>query len=201
MGLGARRQQRTHPCRVPLHFGCGGALALTKARHVDCTHETSEKGDAMDYEIRVEQLAQRDVAAVKLRGKAADLPVQLPAAFGAVVAYLQRQGISPRGPAVAIYDQRGGDQLEVAAGFYVPSRIEGDGHVVPAVIPACSAAVTTHVGSYDELARAYAAMRSWMQREGREPADTTMWEEYSSGPETPSEQARTDVYWPLRSAR
>lgn len=154
----------------------------------------------MGYQIRIEQVAERDLAAVKLRCKAADLPAQLPAAFGAVVAYLQRQGSSPRGPAVAFYEQLGGEQLEVVAGFYVARRIEGDGHVVPAILPACSAAVTTHVGSYDALEHAYSALRSSMQEQRREPADGRMWEEYFSGPETPPEQARTDVYWPLRRA-
>ena len=59
-------------------------------------------------------------------------------------------------------------------------------------------ATTTHVGPYEALPQAYEAIQAWMQREGREPANHVMWEEYVTGPETPSAQTRTIVYWPLK---
>ena len=151
----------------------------------------------MSYEIEIKRLAKHDIAAVKFRGSIADLPQHMGAAFEATMGYLVRSGIQPEGPAVALYKPLGEDDFDVTAGFLVSAPIEGDGHVVPAELPEGEVATTLHVGSYESLTEAYAAIQAWMAREGREPGET-MWEEYLSGPETPPEQTRTIVYWPLR---
>jgi effector-binding domain-containing protein len=127
------------------------------------------------------------------------MPQQIGAAFGAVQAYLVRAGVPVAGPAVGRY-RSGPPEFDVAAGFIVPSAIPGDGHVVPDELPECDAAVTTHIGGYDALPAAYAAIQSWMQANGREPADA-MWEEYWSGPSTPPTQTRTDIVWPVTPLR
>jgi effector-binding domain-containing protein len=155
----------------------------------------------MHAEIRIEQLAERHLAAVKFRGSSADLPARLPAAFGAVLQYLERWHVAPQGGAVCVYEQLGPAEFEVAAGFFVPARISGDASVVPETTPECQAAVCTHWGAYDALPGAYAAIQEWMRREGWEPAGSRMWEEYFSGPETPPAQTRTDIYWPLRRSQ
>jgi effector-binding domain-containing protein len=87
--------------------------------------------------------------------------------------------------------------FDVAAGFYVESPIDGDGHVVPVELPAGDVARTTHIGPYADLPKAYEAVAARAKQDGRELA-TEMWEEYYSPPETPPAETRTDVYWPLR---
>jgi effector-binding domain-containing protein len=151
----------------------------------------------VSYEIEVKTLAKHAIAAVKFRGSIAELPQHMGAAFGDAMGYLMRNGIQPEGPAVAMYTPVTDGVFDVAAGFLVAAAIEGDGHVVPAELPAGEVATTLHVGSYESLTAAYAAVQAWMQREGRE-AGETMWEEYLSGPEVPPEETRTIVYWPLK---
>ena len=77
--------------------------------------------------------------------------------------------------------------------------VEGDGNVVPYELPACEAATTTHIGSYGALGDAYAAIEAWMKDNRREPLGNIMWDEYWSGPEVPEDQARTEVFQPLKA--
>ncbi|HLG10574.1 MAG TPA: GyrI-like domain-containing protein [Dehalococcoidia bacterium] len=69
---------------------------------------------------------------------------------------------------------------------------------VRADLPAGEVAKTTHVGPYAAPPQAYEAIQAWMRREGREPANHVMWEEYVTGPETPPAQTSSIVYWPLK---
>lgn len=152
----------------------------------------------MAYQIELKKQPRRDLAVVKFRATVADMGQRIGAAFGAVHAYLLQAGIQVQGPAVAFYTP-GVHEFDVAAGFIVPSPIPGDGTVVPGELPACEAAVTTHVGGYDSLPAAYAAIQTWIRASGREPAES-MWEEYWSGPSTPPENIRTDIFWPVKAS-
>jgi effector-binding domain-containing protein len=151
----------------------------------------------MDYEVRVRTVPARSMAAMKFRSTVAELPSRMKTVFGAVMGYMSKAGICPSGPAVTLYDQVTDDVFDVTAGFYVPSAIPGDQNVVAGVVPAGEVATTTHLGPYDGLPQAYQALQDWMRAHGRKPAGTAMWEEYLTGPETPPNQTRTDIFWPL----
>jgi effector-binding domain-containing protein len=149
------------------------------------------------YEIEARTLEKHNVAAVRFRSKVADMGQHMGAAFGSVMEYLTRNNIPPEGPAVSHYVPVAEGEFDVAAGFLVAGPIDGDGHVVPVELPAGEVAVTTHVGPYDDLPKAYEAIQAWISAEGREP-DVAMWEEYVTGPETPPQQTRTIIYWLLK---
>jgi len=149
----------------------------------------------MASHIELKAQPRRDLAVVKFRAQAAEIGQRIGAAFGAVHEYLSQAGVQIQGPAVACFTGQG--EFDVAAGFVVPFAVPGDGSVVPAELPACEAAVTTHVGGYDSLPATYAAIHSWMAAIGREPAEM-MWEEYWSDASTPPERTRTDIIWPVK---
>ena len=174
---------------------------MTSGQPIPGRRDQGRRSLARHYDICVETLAPRHLAAVKFRGTSADLPLRLPAAFAAVHEHLSRAGVAPQGAAVCIYEQLSLSEFDVLAGFYVPEPLPGNGHVVPESTPGCQAAVCAHVGPYEELPQAYAAIQDWMRKEGWEPAGARMWEEYSTGPETAPEHARTEIYWPLRRKR
>jgi effector-binding domain-containing protein len=153
----------------------------------------------MTYQIEMKSQPRRDLAVVKFRAPAAEVAQRIGAAFSAVHKHLSQAGVRIQGPAVAYYEP-GPHEFAVSAGFVVPSAITGDGNVVPGQLPACEAAVTTHIGGYDSLPTAYEAIKSWMEAAGREPAEA-MWEEYWSEPSTPPEKTRTDVFWPAKSRK
>lgn len=57
----------------------------------------------------------------------------------------------------------------------------------------------THVGPYDTVSRTYDLMTAAMKDQKLSPGKD-MWESYLSPPETPPEQIRTDVIWPVEAA-
>ncbi|WP_055046692.1 GyrI-like domain-containing protein [Devosia sp. A16] len=57
----------------------------------------------------------------------------------------------------------------------------------------------THVGPYDTVARTYDLMTIAMKAQKLSPGKD-MWESYMSPPETPPEQIRTEVIWPVHAA-
>jgi effector-binding domain-containing protein len=102
---------------------------------------------------------------------------------------------------ISYYEPAGESEFDVSAGFPVDSPIDGDGQVTGLEIPAGEVAFTTHMGAYAELSQAYEAVMAWMNANGRESSEEcVMWEEYWSPPETPPEETRTDIYWPLKPA-
>lgn len=151
----------------------------------------------MTQPIELKTLGAQHLAAVRFRATIPELPHHLGPALGAVMSYLTRAGTRPSGPAVAYYQPREEGQFDVCAGFLVDAPIAGDGRVVPVELPACDAATTIHHGPYDDLPRTYEAILAWMARHGHAPSEA-MWEAYLTGPEVPSEQLRTAVYWPAR---
>ena len=56
-----------------------------------------------------------------------------------------------------------------------------------------------HIGPYDTVVETYNRMTAAMKAQGLVGA-TDMWETYFSPPETPPEQIRTEVTWPVRDA-
>jgi effector-binding domain-containing protein len=150
------------------------------------------------YQIELRTLPRRELAVVRFRASVAEIGQKIGPAFGLVQQYLAGAGIPIEGPAVAMY-QPSEDGFAVSAGFVVPTTIPGDGKVMPAELPACQAAVTTHLGSYADLPVAYAAVQSWMAETDREPGEV-MWEEYWSDATAPAETTRTDVFWPVKGS-
>ncbi|MGZ4473945.1 MAG: GyrI-like domain-containing protein [Nocardioidaceae bacterium] len=153
----------------------------------------------MDYTVDIVREPGRDLAVTRFDASVAGIGAQLGAALGTVAQHLGRHGLAPSGPAVARYEPRP-DGFAVAAGFVVGTPLVGDDEVVPLRLPTGEMATTTHVGAYADLSRAYDAIRSAMADKGRRLDESQMWEEYWSGPDTPPEQTRTVVLWPLAPA-
>jgi effector-binding domain-containing protein len=147
---------------------------------VTFTHETGRRLAVVSYTARPEEIG----------AKAGE-------AFATVAARLAGRGVALGGPAVSCYS-RGPQVFDVASGFVVAEDVEpGDG-VEALRLPECEVATTTHVGPYDELGTAYEDLRQGVAARGRRLAEEgLMWEEYWSDPQTPPEQTRTVVCWPL----
>ncbi|MGD9700917.1 MAG: GyrI-like domain-containing protein [Acidimicrobiia bacterium] len=154
----------------------------------------------MSYAIEIITVESRPLAVTRFHVSTSELGAmgeKMSTAFGAVMAHLGRAGIAPEAPAVARYERSGGG-FDVSAGFPVAEPFESAGEVSCLVQDAGEVAHTTHLGSYEELTSAYDALRAGVEAQGRALAeDAPMWEEYWSGPDTPAEETRTDVFWPL----
>jgi effector-binding domain-containing protein len=154
----------------------------------------------MGYDVRIDRESGRHLAVSSFEASPDEMGQHQPAAFGAVAGYLGRIGIPITGPAVSRYEPAEGGRFRVSSGFVVEGDFAtGDG-VEHQRLPECEVGRTVHVGRYEKLGEAYDALRRGVREAGREVEESgTMWEEYLTGPETPPDQTRTVVSWPLRA--
>jgi effector-binding domain-containing protein len=150
----------------------------------------------MEYDVEVRTLAPTHTAAVRERVAWAAIPETVGRAFGEVMAYLEAHDMTPTGVVYGRYVPLG-DVVDVEAGFAVGERIDGEGRVQPRELPGGEAAVALHVGPYDTVAEAYAAVERWMNTNGRTAAGAA-WEVYLTPPE--EQPPKTEVVFPLASS-
>lgn len=123
-------------------------------------------------------------------------------AFRALGAALDQAKVNPSGPPMARYRNIADGRITVDLGFPVQDAalaslraaglqtgMTGGGQAMRAM----------HAGSYEKLKLTYDAVVDAIRAAGREPGEE-MWERYFSGPETPPEQSRTEVLWPVKPA-
>ncbi|WP_460716134.1 GyrI-like domain-containing protein [Nocardioides dilutus] len=154
----------------------------------------------MTHTVEIVQAPARSTAVTHIHVAPDAMPTigeKMGEAFTMVARRLGEAGISPAGPAFASYTPADGG-FDVAAGFGVVDTFTAPPGLERLDIGACEVAHTTHLGSYTELPSAYEDLQAEVTRQGRAvDEDGPMWEEYWSGPNTPDDQTRTEVYWPL----
>lgn len=148
------------------------------------------------YEITSRHLASQPTAVVRGEMPAAELGEWLADSYRGVQEHLDRIGMHPSGPPFARYTFLGED-VAVEAGFPVASEIAGNGRVEPSALPGGPAAVTTHLGRYEDLEAAYDAVHDWLDTQGCTPAGPH-WDVYFTDPNAEPDPAhwRTDVVAP-----
>jgi effector-binding domain-containing protein len=155
----------------------------------------------LTYEVRTEELRPQLTAVVRGEMAAGQMPVWLPEAYAAVFAYLGEAGVSPIAPPFARYTFLGGT-VAIEAGVPVAAEVPGDEQVEPSSLPDGPAAVTTHVGRYEDLEQALDAVNAWLTSRGLQPAGPH-WEVYWTDPNAEPDPSRwrTDVVVPYRASR
>lgn len=154
----------------------------------------------MDYEVRIVREPERNLVVTAFDATVEEIDSRIGPASKEVTEFLTRQGAPPYGPTVAYYE-RGSGGLIVGIGFTVPRELAGEGSIMPLKLPGGDVVTTTHVGGYDTLPEAYLALKKEAAAHGREVNETGgNWEEHWGGPESPTEQRRIEVFWPLKPA-
>jgi effector-binding domain-containing protein len=151
----------------------------------------------MAYEIRVEEVEPRTIAAVRRRATIPQLSTVVPAACGEVWNFARTAGIERPGRHVAVYRDGGDGQLDVEIGVEVEGPFTGDGNVSLSATPAGTVAMTVHIGPYDRLGEANEAILEWCRDNHRDPAGPS-WEIYGHWVEDP-EKLETEVFYLLES--
>lgn len=140
----------------------------------------------------------RELPAITVRSRrqvVTDYPRGVIALFRSILTEIEAAGKAPAGaPFVMYYDEE-----------YNPERVDvevawpvSDPALVTNTIPATAAAVTMHVGSYEELVQAYAAVFAWVNQNGY-AARYPMRDVYHNDPSTaPPEELVTEVILPIR---
>ncbi len=147
----------------------------------------------MGYEVRVEQVQSQPTAIVRRRARIDELASVVPQGCGEVWEFVREVGTLRPGRNVALYLD---GVINLECGVEVAGPFAGNGRVIPSSTPAGTVATTTHLGPYERLDEAHAAILAVCRERGLELAGPD-WEVYGHWTDDPA-QLRTDVYYLLR---
>ena len=155
----------------------------------------------MEYVIATRDLAEQPIVSIRDRRRHMDIPTFLREAFGALFGRLGMLGVTPASPPFVIYHEFGPDEIDAEVCVPIAETAPESEEVRSRVLPAMQVAGTLHVGRYEKLTEAYAALTEWIARNGLE-ASGPVQERYLNGPgdtDVP-EEYRTEVEIPIAPA-
>lgn len=152
----------------------------------------------MDYVIATQELGPEDVFSIRDRIAPPDIPVFLQGAFAELFGRLGLLGVPPAGHPFVIYHAVGPTEMDAEVCVPIAGPVTATGRIGSRRLPAAIVARTLHVGPYEELGAAYAALTDWIERHGFETSGP-MQERYLNGPGEVASPAdfRTEVEIPV----
>jgi effector-binding domain-containing protein len=146
------------------------------------------------YEVRVERVAPRRLAAIHASVSRQRLGGEIIALYDRVWPIVRRQGVVT-GHNVVIYYAGDLDTMTVDVGVEA-AGYSASGDVNSVATPGGEVATTAHFGEYSDLVAAHEVLERWCAARGRRPG--LRWEVYGDWDEDPAKR-RTDVYFLLES--
>ena len=149
----------------------------------------------MRYEVAVQTIPSRQVAAVRDRRKWAELGAKLLPLLDRVYAAVRAGKVIQSGQNIFIFRDGSKDSVTVEVGVEVSAPFEPIDGVLSVVTPAGEAASTVHKGPYSGLGAAHEAVIRWCEQHRRARANV-WWEVYGDWHEDPA-QLETEVFYSL----
>lgn len=155
----------------------------------------------MEYDVATRELAALPILSIRERRPQADIPELIGRCFGDLFGRLGLLAVEPAGPPFVIYHEFGPDGIDAEVCVPVSGHVPASGHIVARTLPAMTVARTLHVGPYDQLGGAYAAVTDWMTRTEHVAAGP-MLERYLNSPDEVASPAeyRTEIEVPIAPA-
>ena len=152
----------------------------------------------MDYLIATHHVEPQAIVSIRDRRAQQDLPRFLETAFPELFERLRNLGVSPAGPPFVIYHEFGTEGIDAEVSVPTGEPIAATGKIGSRVLPAMTVARTVHVGPYEQLGNAYAALSDWIRSHGFDAAGPIQ-ERYLNGPgdRVASTEYRTEVEMPI----
>jgi effector-binding domain-containing protein len=147
----------------------------------------------MEVEVRIAHVKAQPLAVVRRQASTRELATVVPAACGVVWDVLRELQVPGAGRNVAVYLD---DAIHLEVGVEVDAPFTGYGEVIGTSTPGGRVATATHVGPYDRLSGAHAAVVAWCAGRGEVLAGPS-WEVYGHWIDDPA-RLRTDVFYLLR---
>ncbi|MFZ5440589.1 MAG: GyrI-like domain-containing protein [Myxococcota bacterium] len=152
----------------------------------------------MDFQCTIEEQQARPTLCVKTHAPVTAMATVLGQAFSELMGVISAQGAQVVGAPYVAYRNMDMNDLDMEIGFPVSRPVEGRGRAVPGSLPAGAWASTLHVGPYDKVGPAWAALERFITATGHAIGGPG-YEFYFDGPETPPAQTRTRISFPLRN--
>ncbi|MBZ5633531.1 MAG: helix-turn-helix domain-containing protein [Acidobacteriia bacterium] len=193
VGGADRTQAKTHAELVDKVGPCIGLFHTNEDRR--------SPGNEMAYSITKKELAPQSVLIVRRRVRRSDIAATIAEALPHIFLHAQQNGIALAGLPFTRYVEIGPGMVTMEPGMRVSSaNPSGQGEIVADTLPGGPVATTTHMGPYDTLTEAYAAIEQWIAAEGLVAAGAP-WEAYVTDPgDYPDPKDwKTEVFWPLAS--
>jgi len=147
----------------------------------------------MTYLVQVKQVESQTTAVVRSKAAQSELSRVVPAGCGVVWEYLRAAKAPRPGRNLALYWD---GEIHLEAGVEVDQPFTGDGHVTCSSTPAGRVATAIHLGPYQRLGEAHAAILDWCVKHGHALAGPN-WEVYGHWTDDTA-RLRTDVFYLLK---
>ncbi len=152
----------------------------------------------MAYEIETRTVAAQPTLFVRGKTTVPKIAQSIGEFLSAVGRHLGQHAITPAGMPYTRYHAIDGSDIDLEAGMPVAEAVPGSGRVKAGELPGGPVAATVHVGRYEDLPKAGAALSAWAADNGKRPAGPN-WETYLNDPTEVAgpHEYRTEVVMPL----
>jgi effector-binding domain-containing protein len=152
----------------------------------------------MDYEIEVKNVSPQPVVSIRTKCKPGAIKETLSDLLPSSFTHVMARGKHPAGPPFTRFHRFTPEEVELEGGCPVTEHVDGDGRVEAGELPGGEVAATVHVGPYETLSEAYAALEEWVKLNGRRQKGAP-WEVYWSDPgqETDPGRWKTEILMPI----
>ena len=116
----------------------------------------------MEYDISRHEVPDQPIVSIRDHVVQAALPAFIGRAFGELFGHLRVLGVAPSGEPLIIYHEFGPAEVDAEVCVPIPDEVVASGTITTRVLPGATVARTLHVGPYEELADAYAALNHWI---------------------------------------
>lgn len=154
----------------------------------------------MRYEFELREFQPRPYVSSRATTTRAGVPDTIAGLLRVVWEHIESLAGMPAGPPFTCYHRDEGDVVEIEAGIPLDRQIEGAVGVMSGVFPGGDAVSVFHVGPYEGLREASAALVAWAARNGRKrrgPIIQIYWTD--PGAEPDETRRRTEVVMLLQS--
>lgn len=166
-----------------------------------CTTTTVTRREDTDMTYTFENAAKPEMTFLFMRRRvkhdevAGALGEMIPAVFG----FATQRGIAMQGPPMSRYSDFSAGGMTIDAGLPVPAGTKGEGEIQVETVAAGPVVGTMHVGPYDQLHEAHAAVESHMTDNALKLRGGYCYEVYLTDPGQVPDPAqwKTEVYRPI----
>lgn len=176
-------------------LGIGPCIRVYRLRR----HQQGREG-FMAYDITIQDIDEITLLFKEARCRHADIGAVLGECLPAVFRYVTESSIQMVGPPMTVYMHWGPGMVTLRAGLPVAAGASGQDDIESMVLPAGRGAVTVHVGPYEGLGLAHAAIETFIHEQQLASAGPLR-EVYLTDPgEVPNpDEWRTQILWPIDS--